>query len=134
MQAFYLKKHHVIRSARRTLHSIVNNVRSRNTESMPVRKRKAPSRAPVKRKKRATRKPRNYRKEYDSYHAKPRQKKRRAQRNSARAKMVKAGKARKGDGKDVDHKNRNTADNRSKNLRVVSKSKNRSFPRKRKSK
>ncbi len=46
--------------------------------------------------------------------------------------MVKAGKVRKGDGKDVDHKNRNTADNRSKNLRVVSKSKNRSFPRKRK--
>lgn len=103
-----------------------------NTQLMPIRKRKAPSRAPVKRKKSSTRKPRNYRQEYDSYHAQPRQKKRRAQRNSARAKMVKAGKARKGDGKDVDHKNRNTADNRSKNLRVVSKSKNRSFPRKRK--
>lgn len=100
---------------------------------MPVRKRKTPSRAPVKRKRKAAKKPRNYRKEYDSYHAKPKQKKRRAQRNSARAKMVKAGKVRKGDGKDVDHKNRNTADNRSKNLRVVSKSKNRSFPRKRKS-
>ena len=73
--------------------------------------------------------PRNYKKEYANYHKRPKQKKRRAQRNSARSKMVKAGRARKGDGKDVDHKNRNTADNRSKNLRVVSKSKNRSFSR-----
>ena len=46
--------------------------------------------------------------------------------------MTKAGLTRKGDGKDVDHKNRNTADNRRKNLRVVSKSKNRSFARKKK--
>ena len=76
--------------------------------------------------------PRNYKKEYKNYHSRPKQKKRRAQRNTARRKMVAAGRARKGDGKDVDHKNRNTADNRSKNLRVVSKSKNRSFSRKRK--
>lgn len=76
--------------------------------------------------------PRNYSKEYKNYHAKPKQKKRRAQRNSARRKMVKAGKARKGDGKDVDHKDRNTANNSRKNLRVVSKSKNRSFSRKKK--
>ena len=74
--------------------------------------------------------PRNYRKEYDNYHKKPKQKKRRAQRNSARSKMVKAGKAKKGDGKDVHHKNRNTKDNRRKNLAVVSKRKNRSFKRK----
>ena len=78
--------------------------------------------------------PRNYKREYKTYHAKPAQKKRRAQRNTARAKMVKAGRARKGDGKDVDHKNRNTADNSTKNLRVVSKSKNRSFARPRKRK
>lgn len=76
--------------------------------------------------------PRNYKKEYKNYHSRPKQKKRRAQRNSARRKMVASGRARKGDGKDVDHKNRNTADNRSKNLRVVSKAKNRSFSRKRK--
>jgi hypothetical protein len=44
----------------------------------------------------------------------------------------KAGKVRKGDGKDVDHKNRNTADNRRKNLRVQPKGKNRSFSRKKK--
>lgn len=74
--------------------------------------------------------PRNYRSEYDNYHKRPKQKKRRAQRNSARRKMVKAGKAKKGDGKDVHHKNRNTKDNRAKNLAVVSKRKNRSFKRK----
>jgi hypothetical protein len=76
--------------------------------------------------------PRNYTKEYNDYHKRKKQKVRRAQRNSARSQMVKAGKAKKGDGKDVDHKNRNTADNRKKNLRVISKSKNRSFPRKKK--
>lgn len=68
---------------------------------------------------------RDYRKEYEEYHKKPIQKKRRAQRNAARRKMEKEGKVRKGDGKDVDHKNHNTADNSSKNLRVTSKSKNR---------
>jgi hypothetical protein len=73
---------------------------------------------------------RNYKLEYKNYHSKPKQKKRRAQRNSARSKMVRAGKARKGDGKDVHHRNRNTKDNRSKNLAVVSKRKNRSFKRK----
>lgn len=73
---------------------------------------------------------RNYKKEYKNYHKKPKQKKRRANRNTARSKMVKAGKAKKGDGKDVHHKNRNTKDNRSKNLSVVSKRKNRSFKRK----
>jgi hypothetical protein len=46
--------------------------------------------------------------------------------------MTKAGKVRKGDGKDVDHKDRNTANNSRKNLRAVSKSKNRSFSRKKK--
>ena len=73
---------------------------------------------------------RNYKGEYKNYHSKPKQKKRRANRNTARRKMVKAGKARKGDGKDVHHKNRNTKDNRSKNLAVVSKRSNRSFKRK----
>ena len=85
-----------------------------------------------KKRKTAARKPRNYKLEDKKYHSRPKQKNRRAQRNAARRKMTKAGKVRKGDGKDVDHKNRNTADNRRKNLRVVSKSKNRSFSRKRK--
>lgn len=72
-------------------------------------------------------KTRNYRKEYDSFHKKPKQKKRRAQRNAARAKMVKAGKAHKGDGRDVDHRNRNTADNSNSNLSVTSRKKNRGW-------
>ena len=75
---------------------------------------------------------RNYKREYKKYHKKPVQKKRRAQRNAARNKLKKSGKVRKGDGKDVHHKNRNTADNRRKNLKVTSKRKNRSFARKKK--
>ena len=59
------------------------------------------------------------------YNQQPAQKKRRAQRNSARRKMESAGKVRKGDGKDVDHKNHNTADNSTKNLKVMPRSKNR---------
>jgi hypothetical protein len=66
------------------------------------------------------------------YNAKPEQKKRRAQRNAARAKMVKAGKAHKGDGKDVAHKDNNTAHNSSSNLQMQSKAKNRSFARNKK--
>lgn len=46
--------------------------------------------------------------------------------------MEKAGKVHKGDGKDVDHKNSNPKDNSKGNLRVQSKSKNRSFPRNKK--
>lgn len=58
------------------------------------------------------------------YNGSPEQKKRRAQRNKARREMEKRGSVRKGDGKDVDHKNKNTAQ-RGKNLRVRSKSANR---------
>lgn len=73
---------------------------------------------------------RNYKREYERYHSKPRQRKRRAQRNSARAKMMRAGKVRKGDGKDVHHRSRNTRDNSASNLVAISKHKNRSFHRK----
>lgn len=66
------------------------------------------------------------------YNAKPEQKKRRAARNAARRKMVKAGKARKGDGKDVMHKNGNPKDNSSSNLKMGSKKRNRSFARNKK--
>lgn len=59
------------------------------------------------------------------YNSQPEQVKRRAERNAARSKMEKAGKVHKGDGKDVDHKNMNTANNSTKNLRVQSASKNR---------
>ena len=61
------------------------------------------------------------------YNSQPEQKKRRAERNASRAKMEKAGKVRKGDGKDVDHRNHNTSDKSSKNLSVMSRSKNRAM-------
>lgn len=48
---------------------------------------------------------RNYRKEYDEYHALPEQKKRRAQRNKARKEAMDRGAVKKGDGKEVDHVN-----------------------------
>jgi len=48
--------------------------------------------------------------------------------------MVKAGKAKKGDGKDVDHKNGNPRDNSRKNLKMKTKAMNRSFPRNSKAK
>jgi|TARA_R100001129_G_C5300509_1_gene242420 hypothetical protein len=72
---------------------------------------------------------RNYRKEYDEYHSQSKQKKRRAGRNAARRKMSEAGKVKKGDGKDVHHKDRNPKNNKTSNLKVVSKSKNRSVRR-----
>ena len=70
--------------------------------------------------------PRNYRREYDTYHSKPAQKKRRAARNKGRAKAIKSGTARKGDGKDVDHKDRNPKNNSRSNLSVASRKTNRS--------
>lgn len=60
------------------------------------------------------------------YNSKPEQIKRRSARNKARRLMEKAGKVRKGDGKDVDHKNYNPKDNSKSNLRVMDKSSNRS--------
>lgn len=72
---------------------------------------------------------RSYRKEYDRYQGKPEQIKRRSSRNKARRKMMKAGKVRKGDGKDVAHKDSNPTNNSKKNLSAQSKRKNRSFPR-----
>lgn len=69
--------------------------------------------------------PRNYQSEYKNYHSSPKQKKRRAARNGARRKMEKAGKVHKGDGLDVDHKDHNPKNNSTKNLKVMSKSRNR---------
>ena len=62
--------------------------------------------------------------EYDKEYGKKTIKDRVA-RNAARRAMVRAGRAKKGDGKDVDHKNGNPTDNRKSNLSVVSRSKNR---------
>lgn len=72
---------------------------------------------------------RDYRNEYDSYHAKPEQKKNRAQRNAARRDLAAEGRVAKGDGKDVDHKKpiRNGGSNSKGNLKVTTPSKNRAW-------
>lgn len=72
-------------------------------------------------------KERDYKHEYEIYHGKPEQIKRRAGRNAARRKAVQSGKAKKGDGKDVHHKNGNTLDNSAKNTSVISKKRNRAM-------
>jgi len=73
--------------------------------------------------------PRNYKNEYQAYQGTPEQRKKNDARKAARRKMEAAGKVKKHDGKDIDHKNGNPKDNSSKNLRVQAKSTNRSFPR-----
>ena len=64
---------------------------------------------------------RNYRKEYDEYHAKPSQRKRRSNRNKARrAKGLAVG-----DSREVHHKDKNPNNNSSSNLSITSRTKNR---------
>lgn len=72
---------------------------------------------------------RDYKHEYNSYHAKPEQKKNRAMRNAARRELEAEGRVKKGDGKDVDHKKpiRSGGGNSASNLRVTSQSKNRGW-------
>lgn len=70
---------------------------------------------------------RNYKREYALYHSRPDQKKRRAQRNKTRRKLEREGKVKKGDGKDVHHRDRDTSNLSSDNLSVISKSKNRAM-------
>jgi hypothetical protein len=68
---------------------------------------------------------RDYKSEYKNYHSKSEQKKDRAGRNGARRIMKK----KHGSsilGKDIDHKDRNPRNNSKSNLRVQSKSSNRS--------
>lgn len=72
-----------------------------------------------------TRQDRDYKKEYAATHGTAKGKKDRAARNKARAEAMKKGLVRKGDGKEIDHKNFNPRDNRPSNLRVVSRETNR---------
>jgi len=76
--------------------------------------------------------PRNYKKEYANYQGKSAQKKRRAMRNKVRRMLLREGKVRKGDGKDVHHKDGNPMNTKKSNLKIVKRSKNRSFARNRK--
>ena len=63
-----------------------------------------------------------------AYNARPSEKKKRAARNKARRKAIRDGKVRKGDNKDIDHKNplRNGGSTSLSNTRVRSRSANRS--------
>lgn len=75
-------------------------------------------------------KPRPYDKEYAQYQGTPEQKKNRAARNAARAKLEKAGKVHKGDGKDVAHVKALSKGGTNKDgVRVESPAKNRSYKR-----
>ena len=71
---------------------------------------------------------RDYKMEYRNYHGKPKQRKERAARTAARELMIKKGKVKKGDGKDIDHKKplRHGGSKGINNLRVRKKSENRS--------
>jgi hypothetical protein len=71
---------------------------------------------------------RDYKMEYRNYHGKPKQKKERAARTRARELMIKKGRAKRGDGKDIDHKKplRSGGSNSINNLRKRGKSDNRS--------
>ena len=70
---------------------------------------------------------RNYKQEAKT--EKPLRVKKRAKRNQARRMALKAGLVKKGDGKDIDHKDGNAMNNKRSNLSVKSASKNRSYPR-----
>ena len=64
--------------------------------------------------------------EYERYGSKPEQKKNRAARNTARRRLIRSGAKKKGDGKDVHHKDGNPMNNLLTNLRITTKSANRS--------
>lgn len=68
---------------------------------------------------------RNYKRDYEKFQSSEKAKKDRASRNAARRKMAAKGKVKKGDGKDVAHKDGNPRKNSKGNLKVQSKSANR---------
>ena len=70
---------------------------------------------------------RNYKQEAKT--ESPLRKKKRNMRNKARRIAIKAGVAKRNDGKDIHHKDGNAMNNKRSNLTVKSASKNRSFPR-----
>ena len=74
---------------------------------------------------------RDYKREVALYTSKPEVKKKRAEQNAARRTMVEKGLARKGDGRDIDHKTplSKGGTNSPRNLRSVPASQNRSFSR-----
>lgn len=68
---------------------------------------------------------RDYKKEYREYHGTKEQLRRRSSRNKARRRLEKDGLVRKGDKKDVHHKDNNPLNNSRRNLRATSRAWNR---------
>lgn len=69
---------------------------------------------------------RDYAREYRRFQSSKKAKRDRASRNKARRQAEREGRVHKGDGKEIDHRNSSPTDNRSINLRVVSRHTNRS--------
>lgn len=72
---------------------------------------------------------RAHRKAQAKYQKKPEQVQKRENRNEARRKMIEAGKAHKGDGKDVGHEDGNALNNSPMNWKMQSRHSNRSYKR-----
>jgi len=68
---------------------------------------------------------RNYKAEYRKYQSSAKSKLDRASRNRARRRLMKLGAVSKGDGKDIDHRDKNPRNNARSNLRVTSRKLNR---------
>ena len=68
---------------------------------------------------------RDYKKEYEKFQSSSLSKKDRVKRNKLRRLFLKLKKVKKGDKKDIDHKDGNPQNNSKKNIRVVSRSTNR---------
>lgn len=68
---------------------------------------------------------RDYKEEYRKYHGTDKYKKDRVARNRNRRLYIREGKVKKGDGKDIDHKDGNPRNNHRSNLRIVPRSVNR---------
>lgn len=76
-------------------------------------------------------KKRDYRKEYDEYHASSEQKERRAQRNKARRTAERAGTVSKGDGLEVHHPGANRKGSLPSRTKIITKAANRKIQPKR---
>ena len=70
-------------------------------------------------------KKRNYKQEYLTYGSTTKAKKDRASRNKVRRALTRTWRVSKGDGRDIDHRDGNPRNNSRRNLRVMSRSRNR---------
>ena len=70
-------------------------------------------------------KKRNYKKEYKNFQSSSKSKKDRAHRNKVRRYLLRKRRVKKGDKKDIDHLYGNPINNAKRNLRIISRSRNR---------